>query len=438
MVQLQQHSIAQEAMDINLSKVGYTAYYVDGTKGLNTYPGDSWEQPFKTVQHAVDEGESWCKIFVKAGTYAENVAITKQGIHITGEKASTVIIKPATGQGIVSSGENTTVETLTSVGNGTGSANAAIYFSGKYSTAKNVVVGNQNSAGYGVVTAEQYGICDGILIDQSNKPGGGIWFESWHGEIANCIIENVGEDGIVLAESSCKWNKVHDNTIIDAGRYGIFVFGLGADYNTIYHNNIVNATTANARDTSGNTNRFFENFYADHTDDVNNCGLCDSAYSFTTGYDYQPVSRRNGWNQRSLPTLSKPDVFSKLTKTITLGTGATPVTESLFWVTGEIECYVLGFVDTTVLSGGALTISVGVSGAVDSLIPTTPKGNLLSGRVWVDATAASCRPSPAVHTISNGSNILHYIDVAAATNGAITYYCWWRPLSSDGNVLVVT
>jgi hypothetical protein len=128
-------------------------------------------------------------------------------------------------------------------------------------------------------------------------------------------------------------------------------------------------------------------------------------------------------------------LFQKITKTITLSTGSVPQVESLFIVTGEIECYVIGYVDTTVTSAGALTLSSGVSGAVDGLIATTPKGNLLADRVWVDATASKVRPSPVRHVIGDGSNIIHYISVADATGGAITYYCWWRPLSSDGNVV---
>jgi parallel beta-helix repeat protein len=71
MVQLLQQSIAQEAMDINLAKVGYTAYYVDGANGLDTYPGDSWEQPFKTIQHAVDTAESWCTIYIRSMAFSD-------------------------------------------------------------------------------------------------------------------------------------------------------------------------------------------------------------------------------------------------------------------------------------------------------------------------------------------------------------------------------
>lgn len=79
MVQLLQQSIAQEAMDINLAKVGYTAYYVDGANGLDTYPGDSWEQPFKTIQHAVDTAESWCTIYIRSMAFSDVVGIANAG-----------------------------------------------------------------------------------------------------------------------------------------------------------------------------------------------------------------------------------------------------------------------------------------------------------------------------------------------------------------------
>lgn len=130
------------------------------------------------------------------------------------------------------------------------------------------------------------------------------------------------------------------------------------------------------------------------------------------------------------------DTFQNALKTITLGTGAVPVTETLFTVTGEVECYVVGYVDTTVTSGGALTLEVGISGATAGLIASTAVGNLSQDKLWIDATPAVLVSQPSTKIIANGADIAHIIKTAAATGGAITYYCWWRALSSDGNVSV--
>lgn len=438
MVQLDLQSIAYEAKTLNLAKEGYTAFYVDGTLGLDIHDGGSWGQAFKTIQHAIDEGGSWCKIFIKAGTYAENVVIAAQGIHLIGEKKDTVIIKPPSGKGISSIGDNTSTEMLTTVGNGIGVLNAALCAVGEYSETKDVVVGNQNAGGMGLVCGGHYGICDGVSIDQGNKPNDGVWFESRHGKIKNCLIENVGRDGITLAGLDCYWNNVYDNTVSNTGRYGVHLNGLGCNYNTIFHNNIINSATANARDTTGADNTFFENFYDDHTTDANNDGMCDSVYLFTNGADYQPVSRRNGWNQVSLNPDATPSEteYRKATKSITLGTGAVPLSETLFTVTGEVECCVIGYVDVSV-AGVSTAVSLGTSSNIYGLIGGTGKVHLVAGNIWVDTTGSTVRPAPSMSVIGNGADIAHTILSSSATAGAITYYCIWRPLSADGNVVAV-
>ena len=142
-------------------------------------------------------------------------------------------------------------------------------------------------------------------------------------------------------------------------------------------------------------------------------------------------------NQVDLNTIisDTETLLQKVTKTITLGTGAVPVTETLFTVTGEVEVYVVGYIDTAVTSGGALTLEVGIPGATAGLIAQTVVGNLLIDLLWIDATPAVLISMPSEKIIANGADISHIIKTADATAGAITYTCWWRPLSSDGNIV---
>lgn len=128
-------------------------------------------------------------------------------------------------------------------------------------------------------------------------------------------------------------------------------------------------------------------------------------------------------------------LLQKVTKSITLGTGAVPVTEALFTVTGEVELYIVGYIDAAVTSGGALTLEVGVPSATAGLIAQTAVGNLLINLLWIDATPGVLVSKPSEKIIANGGDISHIIKTATATAGAITYYCWWRPLSSDGDVI---
>ena len=125
------------------------------------------------------------------------------------------------------------------------------------------------------------------------------------------------------------------------------------------------------------------------------------------------------------------------TKSITLSLAAVPVTETLFTVTGEVEVIVIGYIDTAVTSAGGLTLEAGIAGNTAGLIAQTAVANLLINLLWIDATPAVLITRPAVKVIANGADIIHIIATAAATAGAITYYCWWRKLSTDGNVVAV-
>ena len=120
-----------------------------------------------------------------------------------------------------------------------------------------------------------------------------------------------------------------------------------------------------------------------------------------------------------------------ISKQITLSGAAVPVTEALFTVTGEVEVIIQGYIDVAV-TGVNLTLEVGVAGATAGLIALTAVGALLIDLLWVDAAPAVLVTKPAWKSIANGADIVHTIRTGAATAGQITYYCWWRPLSSDG------
>ena len=121
------------------------------------------------------------------------------------------------------------------------------------------------------------------------------------------------------------------------------------------------------------------------------------------------------------------------TKSITLSLAAVPVTETLFTVTGEVEVIIIGYIDVAV-TGVNLTLEVGVATATAGLIALTAVGALLIDLLWVDAAPAVLVAKPATNVIANGADIIHTIRTGAATAGAITYYCWWRKLSTDGNL----
>ena len=78
----------------NVAKEGWTTYYVDGTNGNDANNGLRWETAFKTIQHAIDVAESWAKIFIRDGTYYENITIpsSKSSLAVIGESWKGVVI----------------------------------------------------------------------------------------------------------------------------------------------------------------------------------------------------------------------------------------------------------------------------------------------------------------------------------------------------------
>lgn len=130
--------------------------------------------------------------------------------------------------------------------------------------------------------------------------------------------------------------------------------------------------------------------------------------------------------------LSEKQGYRIASKNITVGTGAPAVTENLFTVTGEVEATVYGFIESSVTSGGALTLELGVTGNTAGLIAITAVAQLLLNRYWVTTTTAvGIAALPSAKLIS-AANIVHVVRDAAATAGVITYYAVWRPVSSDG------
>ncbi len=290
--------LATEISRQNVSKEGWTTYYVskDGNDGAN---GLKWESAFLTIQRAIDVAESWAKIYVRAGTYAENVILNKEGIRLIGENRANVIIRPTTGLSIRVDSELCTVETLKC-------------FSVITTYGLDIQSGATRTK---IIDVEFDGVADAYGI------------HSWADfiEVRDCYMSNDNiKYGISLAGGRC---KVHNNYIklTRANAKGVYlledstlVYNNHVYENTIeceycidaidssknasvFHNNFINYLRP-IKDL-GTDNKFFENFYDTHTTDTNNDGLCDTPYTWAgTVMDYSPVSKRNGWLQQSLGT----------------------------------------------------------------------------------------------------------------------------------------
>ena len=107
---------------------------------------------------------------------------------------------------------------------------------------------------------------------------------------------------------------------------------------------------------------------------------------------------------------------------------------TLFTVTGDIIANVFSVCSVN-MAGTASTIEVGITGNTAALIAQTNGTAISSGQIWLDATPATIESLPTAKLITNGTDIIETIASGTATAGALTFYCTWRPLSSDGNVV---
>ena|SRR3990167_5938355 len=125
-----------------------------------------------------------------------------------------------------------------------------------------------------------------------------------------------------------------------------------------------------------------------------------------------------------------------VSKTITYVAGTTGAIASvtLFTVTGTVIVNIFAVCSLADLTGVNTTIEVGVTGNTAALLPLTTAVNLDVGDIWTNVTTFTKAEAVLSDKIVN-SDILQEIKTTAMSGGTLTYYCFWNPVSSDGNVV---
>ena len=79
-------SIRTESATLNFSKGGSTSIYVDqnAVNASDNNDGYSWERPKETIAGAIAVLAPWMEIWIKSGTYQENVVIDEQNVVLHG------------------------------------------------------------------------------------------------------------------------------------------------------------------------------------------------------------------------------------------------------------------------------------------------------------------------------------------------------------------
>lgn len=123
----------------------------------------------------------------------------------------------------------------------------------------------------------------------------------------------------------------------------------------------------------------------------------------------------------------------KATKTITFAAGTTGAVgaTTLFTVTGTVGMNVFGFCTADLTGSG--TIEVGVAGSTAALCNQQSATSIDNHEVWYDAVLA-VGGAVAGHEHIINQDVIQTIATDTVTGGTLIYYCYWFPISADGNV----
>jgi hypothetical protein len=116
------------------------------------------------------------------------------------------------------------------------------------------------------------------------------------------------------------------------------------------------------------------------------------------------------------------------------GSGATG-TITLYTATGDCLASVFGVCSEDLVSAGGGTASLGLVGNTTAWIAATTATDIDSGESWVDNAPGIGEAPTATRIVPRGADIILTVGTSAITDGTITFYCLWRPLSDDGNIV---
>ncbi len=107
---------------------------------------------------------------------------------------------------------------------------------------------------------------------------------------------------------------------------------------------------------------------------------------------------------------------------------------TLFTVTGTVYAKVFA-VCTESLDGASATLEAGTALSSAGLIAQTTATNIGANEIWHDTSPdASIEASSVLTEKIVNQDIIQTVGTANITEGSLTYYCLWRPLSENGFV----
>ena len=111
-------------------------------------------------------------------------------------------------------------------------------------------------------------------------------------------------------------------------------------------------------------------------------------------------------------------------------------TVSLYTITGDVVVQIVPVITTDVTSAASGFIRLGVTGNTDSIIVDSLSTDLDARGIWVDQTPDNeIEPLDRIRSyiITDGNDI--FLTLSAQIDaGAMSFYLYWEPLSTNGNV----
>jgi hypothetical protein len=120
-------------------------------------------------------------------------------------------------------------------------------------------------------------------------------------------------------------------------------------------------------------------------------------------------------------------IVSKTVTYVAATTGAVGAS-TLFTISGPCIVKVIGVCSVNLDSDGAATLEVGIAGSTAGLIAQTAYSGIDAGKFWIDATSAIIETDFTGKMIA--LDIIQTIATETVKAGSITFYCYWRPMSS--------
>lgn len=128
--------------------------------------------------------------------------------------------------------------------------------------------------------------------------------------------------------------------------------------------------------------------------------------------------------------LGKNKVIKELTFSNDTGT------VNLFTVTGDVRLGIIAICKTNLASAAAASISMGISGNTGAMLAPTLATDIDANEFWNDnSPTLDIQAGERIRSydISNGADVILTLD-AQVDSGAITFYCYWTPLSQGATV----